>query len=483
MYVPIKVPYAHQEEALRRLRGRRHFGLLMAMRTGKTKTVLDDFGRLEDESKVESLLVIAPAGVYHTWEKAIEDHVSVDLRERMRVMSWVSGRTSESQLKRFLSYDGPRVFLVNIEALSVVKDAKAACVAFLSQRPTMLVIDESTAMKNHRAKRTKFIMEELKPLAAYRRILSGLPTPKSPLDLYTQFTFLDEGIFNCRNYYAFRARYAKMERRFIGGRYIDLVVGYRDVDELARLIAPHSYRVTLEDCYDLPPKIYQRREVPLSKQQKKVYDDVKEYATALLASGDHVSTKLVIDQILKLHQIACGHVTDENGVIHMIPHRRIDALIDLLSEHEGKTIIWCSYDVDIRAVAKAIEEMEATPEQPDKRVPVARFWGGNVSTREEEESAFVNDPNVRYMVATASAGGRGRTWTCADMVVYYSNTYDLEHRAQSEERAQGVDKVRSVLYVDMVAPGTVDEKILAALKAKINMASAITGDDWKEWLE
>jgi SNF2 family DNA or RNA helicase len=143
-------------------------------------------------------------------------------------------------------------------------------------------------------------------------------------------------------------------------------------------------------------------------------------------------------------------------------------------------------------VSLAIEKQELEnrydKDDPRRRVDVdnlkhvARFWGGNRDTREDEERRFLNDPQCQYMVATAAAGGRGRTWTVADLVVYYSNTADLEHRSQSEERAQGVDKVNSVLYVDLIAPGTVDEKMLSTLRRKINMAAAITSDTWREWV-
>jgi len=133
---------------------------------------------------------------------------------------------------------------------------------------------------------------------------------------------------------------------------------------------------------------------------------------------------------------------------------------------------------------------------------VARFWGGNLSTREDEEKRFLNDPACMYMLATPAAGGRGRTWVVADLVVYYSNTHDLEHRIQSEMRAQGVDKVNSVAYVDLITPDTVEgvdkvnsvayvdlitpdtveEKILHCLRNKLSMASVISGDDFRQWL-
>ena len=143
--------------------------------------------------------------------------------------------------------------------------------------------------------------------------------------------------------------------------------------------------------------------------------------------------------------------------------------------------MWCSYDADIQKVAKALEKKYGAG-RPNEFTAVARFWGGNRNSREDEEKKFLNDPRCRFMVATAAAGGRGRTWTVADLVVYYSNTDDLEHRSQSEERPQGVGKTKSVLYADLRVPGTVDDRIVANLRKKINMAASINGDNWREWL-
>lgn len=478
-YVSRHVPWKHQREALDRMAGREAFALLMAMRTGKTKTLLDDWGRMVTNGDCDDLLVIAPGGVYRTWEKAVDDHLPESLRTRVLVHTWKAGANSQGakrELEAFLLVeDQPRILLINIEALSNVERARALCLEFAEQRRCMVAIDESTAIKNPSAKRTKFILRELKPRANWRRILSGLPTPKSPLDLYSQFDFLDSSILGFKTFAGFKARYAITKLIPVGGRNIPIVVGFRPEtnSELGEYIAQHSCRVLLEDCYDLPPKMYSVREVEMTDEQRTIYNEIKEFATASLGDSGHVTATQVITQILRLHQVLCGHVGNEEGEFVEIPEHRTRSLIDLLAEHDGKGIIWCSYDADVRKVSAAIEKEFG---------PTARFWGGNRTTREEEEHRFLNDPECRYIVATAAAGGRGRTWTVADLVVYYSNTADLEHRSQSEERAQGVDKIRSVSYVDLVVPGTVDEKMLKTLRRKITMAAAIHGDNWREWV-
>jgi SNF2 family DNA or RNA helicase len=473
MYRSRLKPYAHQKTALQKLRCQKAFALWMAMRTGKTKVVLDDFGRLADQGEVFDLLIIAPAGAYLTWAGEVEKHFDPDFCAS--VYAWSAQDRKTDRLERFLQLGGIRILLVNVEALSSVKRARDLCEEFLSQRKrySMLVVDESTTIKNRKAERTKFLLKVLGPLAEYRRVLSGLPTPRSPLDAWAQFEFLKPGMLG--KYASFERQYAVTRMIPIGGRKIRIVVGYRRVAELADKLEPHRFRVLLKDCYDLPEKIYVRRIVPLHPDQERVYKDVAKKAMAQLSDGAFVTATAVITQMLRLHQILCGHVVDELGDPHVVPEHRTRELLALLEEHEGKAIIWCSYQHSIEEVTDALREAYGEHS-------VARFWGGNKPTRESEELQFKTNPACRFMVATPSAGGRGRDWSAADLVVYYSSTPDLEHRAQSEDRAQKVGKGSSVLYVDLVAPGTVDEKFLKALREKINLSATITQDTWQEWV-
>jgi SNF2 family DNA or RNA helicase len=469
-YQPLMKARDYQEEASRLMKGREAFALLMAMRTGKTKVALDDFGSLEAEGKASDLIVIAPAGVYRTWLEQVKDHVSLDLQARLLKHVWQAGKAKAAV--GFLAASGrPRILLMNVEALSRPGDARKIALEFTRQNRAMIVVDESTVIKNPQAKRTKFINTELAPLSSYRRILSGLCTPRSPLDLFSQFEFLDWNILGFRSYYAFRARYAIMRNEFFGGRRVMIVSGYRDVEELHALIEPYSFRVPFRP--NIPPT-YSIRDVKLSEEQEKAYKELKEYATTKLSNGSHVTSTIVISQMLRLHQILCGHVKDEQGEEHLINEHRTEELIDLLEEYQGKAVIWCSYDTDIRKVSEALKE--------HFKVNVARFWGGNMNTREDEEKEFKTRDDTPYMVATPDAGGRGRTWDCADLVIYYSSKNNLEHRDQSEQRVQGVDKKRPVDYVDLIVPNTVEMKFLEALRNKIDMAGVINGDNYREWL-
>lgn len=465
-YKPQLKLYDHQAAALRHLEASNAFALLMGMRTGKTAVIITEFGQRFSSGASDQLLVIAPAGVYKTWSRELEKHMPPEVFRKLIIHTWQSGKK--------LPPTNANVFLVNVEALSTMAAAQEACYMFLSRRRTIMVIDESTTIKNPVSKRTKAVMK-LAPLAKHRRILSGLPTPRSPLDLFSQFWFLDPNILGFSNYMRFRARYAVMRKIMVGRRAVQIVVGYKNIEELHRKIMKASFRVRLEDCYDVPPKAYIIRDVPMTKEQQRLYNEIKKYATAQLSSGDHVTANEVIAQIMRLHQICCGHVTDEEGGEHAVPSHRLKELLALLEECDGKVVIWCSYKRDVEAIASALQKEYG-------QESIAVFFGGNKNGREQESLRFETDEACRFMIATPGSGGRGRTWSQAGVIVYYSSTDNLEHRDQSEERASGIGKAERVTVIDLITRGTVEEKILKALRNKIDMAATITGDNWREWV-
>lgn len=492
-YVPKREPRVKQLEALdAHPVGTPAFAYLMAMRTGKTKVTCDDFGRNWAAGLVDDFCVIAPAGVYQTWARwdgnypnqKLVGAITEDWPDTMLAISaihvWESGTYSSGKRKReldtFLKHKGgPRVLIINVEALSTVEMARNLLLEFCRERRVYVAVDESTIIKNPTSERAKFVVKKVAPLAAFRRILSGLIAPRSPLDLYAQFAFLDKRILGHDKYKTFEARYAITQTMDRGGRRFQVVVGHRHTEELAEKIKPYSFRVRLEDCYDMPEPIYQIVRVEMTDEQRKAYREIKEYATTQLSQEAHVTANSVITQLLRLHQVLCGHTKDENGVEHFIPERRTSTLLQFLEGVDGKVIIWCSYDPDIRKVSAALIK-----EYGDGST--ARFWGGNKDTREVEEARFKNLPDCRFMVATASAGGKGRTWDMADINIYYSTTNDLEQRSQSEERPKGVGKTQAILNVDLQVPGTVEEKFIKALRGKIDLATIINGDNYKEWL-
>ncbi len=477
LYIPKRKPRKKQAEASRHIKGCEAFALFMEMRCGKTKVVVDDFGRMLCEGKVLDLLIMAPAAVYHTWVTAIHDDMPDDILKNIKILLWESGKTTPEECEEFLAQAGPRILLVNVEALSVVKDAQVLTFEFVAQRPKKNygVVDESTVIKNPQAERTKIINDVYAPRIRYKRILSGLPTPRSPLDTFEQFRFLDLKILGYQDFKAFSAHYAVTRRIKVGKRSVNIVVGYKNVEELPGKIKDHSFRVLLSDCTDLKKPTYAIREVEMTPQQKRIYADLKEFATAEIKKNKHITATMVVTQMLRLQQVLLGRAVDEHGVTHQLKENRIEGLIDLFNETAEKAVVFCSYDDDIYKIVDALEKEFG-------KGSCARFWGGNRKTREAEEKVFKTKKDCRFMVSTTPAGKFSRDWSVASIVAFYSSTNNLENRMQGESRVLAVGKNKAALYVDFICRSTVEEKLLYAMKNKLKLASAITGDNWKEWV-
>ena len=264
----------------------------------------------------------------------------------------------------------------------------------------------------------------------------------------------------------------------MGARSFRQVVGYQNLEELTDSVGKFSYRVLKKECLDLPDKVYQRREVELTPEQRKVYKELKEYAMAELESHEIVSVTSVLTQILRLHQVVCGFVKHDNGEEVEIKNNRLDELINVLEEVRGKTIIWANYQYDIKRILRTLTDIAGTES-------VATYYGETPDEERQEVIRRFQDPNsqLQYLISNVQTGGYGITLTEANTVIYYSNNYDLEKRLQSEDRAHRIGQTNKVTYIDLVSKGTVDEKIVKALRNKLNLAQEVLGDEkWKDWI-
>jgi SNF2 family DNA or RNA helicase len=365
------------------------------------------------------------------------------------------------------------ILIMNVEALSTDKGVKFA-MKFLNSHKTLMAIDESTTIKTPTAKRTRNIID-LGRMAKYRRIMTGSPVTKNPLDLYTQCYFLDPFHLDHASYYSFRNRYAVMKTMHVRGRSIQVVSKFKNLDELSDTVKTFSDRVLKEDCLDLPPKNFIKRHVTLTPDQKRVYEQMKKQAVAYL-NGKVTSTMTVLTQLMRLHQITCGHFTADDGSIQSVESNRLNELMSILEETEGKAIIWANYQLSVGEIIQRIIKEYGE----DSYV---HYYG---LTSQEDRQDFIrkfqNDPNCRFLIGTPQTGGYGITLTQANTVIYYSNGYDLEKRLQSEDRAHRIGQKKTVTYIDIIAEDTVDEKIVKALRDKINIASEVMGEDLKEWI-
>jgi|TARA_R100001163_G_C5062390_1_gene199471 SNF2 family DNA or RNA helicase len=468
-------PYKHQITALEKSWNKKTFAYFMEMGTGKTKVLIDNMSMLYDKGKIDGALIIAPKGVLGTWyNQELPAHLPKHI-ENVSVM-WqanINKKQKEKLDTLFKTGEDLHILVMNVEAFSTDKGLTFAS-KFLRSHRSLMAIDESTTIKNPKAIRTKNIID-LSEIAKYRRIMTGSPVTKNPLDLYSQCEFLDPDHLDFTSYYAFRNRYAEMKTLHISGRSIQVVSHFKNLDELSKQLQTFSYRVLKEDCLDLPPKIYMKREIELSKEQTKIYEQMRKEALATL-NGKTVTTMTALTQLMRLHQITCGHFSADDGTIQNIKNNRLSELMNIIEEIEGKAIIWAHYQHDVKTIVNEIEKKHGPGS-------VVHYYGKTLpEQRDKAIKNFKNKPECRFFVGTPQTGGYGLTLVSANTVVYYSNGYDLEKRMQSEDRAHRIGQNKSVTYIDIIAEETVDTKIVKSLRKKINIASEVMGEELREWI-
>ena len=470
-------PYGHQLDALEASWDKEVFAYFMEMGTGKSKVLLDNAAILYDKGEINALLLIAPKGVYKNWYDSeipthLPDHVD------KKIVLWKTSDKSIKQTKLlntlFETGSDLRILIMNVESFSSGDGADFAY-KFLSAHPkSMVAIDEATTIKTPTTNRTKKIIA-LRSMCKYRRILTGSPVTKSPLDLYSQCQFLDPWLLGYESYTAFKARHAETKKILVNGRHIEIVTGYRHLQELSDKVVSFSKRILKEDCLDLPAKTYVKHYVELTDEQKKLYKQMKKEAIAFL-NGKMQSTATVMTQFMRLHQITCGHFTADDGTIQDLPSSRLSELMNILENIEGKTIIWSHYTHDVRRIIEEIKKVYGEDSVVD-------YYGAtDTDARSKNIKKFQTNDKCRFFVGTTHTGGYGITLTAGSNMIYFSNGYDLEKRQQSEARIDRIGQTRKMTYIDIMAQDTIDERIVKALRKKVNIANAIMKEDYKEWI-
>ena len=466
-------PFAHQKKALEMSWDKEVFAYFMEMGTGKSKVLIDNIAMLYNAGKIDGALIVAPKGVYKNWfDSEIPAHMPDYIEKKVGL--WRTKPDDKALKPLFATGAELHILIMNVEAFSTKKGMDFA-EKFLSSHKALMGIDESTTIKNPAAKRTKNIVF-LRPLTKYRRILTGSLVTKSPLDLFSQCYFLDPFLLDQSSYYVFRTRYAICRKINVSGRSVEIVVGYRNLGELSEKLKNFSYRVLKDDCLDLPKKTFVKRTVDLTEEQKKLYKQMKQEAIAFL-NGKMVTSATVITQLMRLHQITCGHFTANDGTVQDIKNNRITQLMDVLEEMEGKAVIWAHYRYDIRKIVEAISKKYGEN-------AVVTYYGDTSTDDRQKAIKKIQDPKsaVRFIVGTPQTGGYGITLTGASTMIYYSNGYDLEKRMQSEARIDRIGQEKPMTYIDLIAEDTIDTKIVKSLRNKVNIATEIMGEELRQWI-
>ena len=466
------IPYEHQRNALNQSAEKMQWAYFMEMGTGKTKVTIDNMAYLFFKKQITSALIIAPKSVYTVWETEIQTHLPKAVE--YKIYKWNLDKPKD--FEKLNKTDKLRIFLINVEALST-KRGFNACVEYLRENKLNFVaLDESTTIKNRSAKRTKNILG-LRSLSRIRRILTGSPITKSPLDLYTQCQFLSPELLGFSSYLAFRNRYAEMTDIQVGsGRFISVPKYYKRLEELETKLQQFSTRIRKDQCLDLKPKIRQKRYIELEGEGKKIYEKLRTTALAIVEDST-ISFSNKLTEIIKLHQVCNGFTKNDDGQIMALHKSKLNTLEEILEETDGKVIIWANYIYNIKEIIMFLQKKYGN------NAVVSIYGEVNVENRKKAVERIQKDPTCRFLVGNPTTGGFGLTLTACNTVIYYSNNYNLEVRKQSEDRAHRMGQKGSVVYIDIVAKNTLDEAIMKSLVSKGQIAAKTLGEeDLKDWL-
>ena len=468
MYKYKTKPFEHQRQSLIEGAFPFNFAYFMEMGTGKTKVAIDNAAYLFQKEEIEFVFVIAPNSVYRNWKKEIDFHCPIE--SNIYIWKVTKDKTFKIDPKKIT------FILMNVEALSHASGKKWLEYKLLKHgKSSMIILDESTTIKNLKASRTKAIIK-LGKLAKYKRILTGSPITKSPLDLFSQCAFLDKKLLGYENYTVFKSRYAVMYSIERGGYNIQIPKYYVNLEELEHKLKNFSYRVRKKDCLDLPPKMYVQRHVELPEEQRKAYEQLKASALIVL-QNDEVSYNNKLTELLKLQQVANGFVkTNDGKIVDFKSNAKLKELMSILEESEDKCIIWANYVHNIEMIKKKLEETYG------KDSVVSIYGKDSVEVRNDSVEKFQHNDRCRFLVGTPTVGGYGLTLTAARYVIYFSNSYNLEVRQQSEDRAHRYGQTSQVTYIDLIATDTIDEMVLHNLDNKIELSAKTLGEQVQKWL-
>ena len=477
-------PFAHQLAEFERSKDDLARGIFWQMGCGKSKLTIDTAAHKFFMGQIDAMLVIAPNGVHQNWiTDELPAHLPNDipLKAHAYVSKSAATKWHKKACEELVEFKGLSFLAMSYEAF-MTGEGRRTAERLLHERKVFYVLDESHKIKTPGAKRTKSIVASGRR-AAHKRILTGTPVTNSPFDCYAPIKFLDEGFWKARNFAsfeAFKTYFGVWEQRINGatGQRFNQVVSYKNLDQLSRLVAEISSRVTKEQVLDLPAKLYQKRLFNLSDEQQRAYDRLRDDFLLFLESGETVTAPLVVVRLLRLQQICCGYlpVDDPEGGsarLERFPSNpRLESLMDLLEDVAGKAIVFARFRADVDQVMEKLG------------TEAVRYDGAvGEEDRLRARRRFQNDADIRFFVGNPAVAGTGLTLHAASTVIFYSNSFSLEQRLQAEDRAHRIGQTRNVTYVDLVAQGTVDAKIVRALRNKQDIARQITGDEVREWLQ
>ena len=461
--MPVKArPYAHQQAAFdfacsmfgldgspQRARG---IAFLMQMGCGKSLTAIGTAGMLYQTGKVTRILVVSPLSITGVWQDEFSRYA--DFPYSMTVLKGSSAHREEELSK--IPDEGLQVVVTNYESAWRTEDA------LLAYDADLIIADEGHKMKENRSRQSKG-MQKLGDRARYKLLLTGTVITNRELDVFSQYRFLDSSIFGT-SFYVFRNRYFDMTGY---GNHIPVFRRCMGDDFLQKM---HSiaYRVRKDECLDLPDISEETRYVELEKDAMDRYRELeKESYTEL--NGADVSAVNVLTKILRLSQLTGGHLTDDTGNSSEVSCAKLDALSDIIDtamEEEQKIVI----------MARFVPEMDQIEAMLGKKGIGYACIRGGVKDRDGEVRKFQNEPSCRVFMGQIAAAGLGITLTAAHTMVFYSLDYSMSNFEQAKARIHRISQKNDCLYIYLTAKGTIDGRVLRALRKKQDLAKALVDD-------
>ncbi len=474
-FTPKVQPYEHQTYALDKSGNEKRYALFMEQGTGKSKIVIDNIIQLFLNQEIDGVMITTDKAFYLNWVyDEIPNHMPDWMPIRMNYWDSNANATEKKELAKLLTPqdDVLDIFVINIEALALDRGCEFA-MKFVKMHYTYMVVDEATCIKNHKAKRT-IAATRLGWRAEYRRILTGTPITKGPLDLFAQMEFLETGLSGHKNFLSFKNFYANYRRVEFGNRSYEKIDSYKNLDTLKQHVSTFSYRVLKSECLDLPEKIFENVYVSHTPEQAELYRKLKEEALIEFADQSTISSTSALTTLMKLHQINCGHVKNDDDQIIHIPNNRVATLERIIETIDGKVIIWAHFQEDIRMICAALSKIYG-PES------VVHYYGETtVGERALHLERFKRDPLCRFFVSNET-GSKSLTLVQACYAVYYSYSYKLETWLQSQDRNHRIGQDKNVTYLSMIIRKTVDEAVMKALRNKKDIATDVL-DSWRLFL-
>lgn len=478
-YRHVRDPFPYQKEDFEASRDKEFWGILWEPGLGKSKITIDTASWLFQNGKIDGWVIVAPNGVHRNW---VTDEIPKHLGVPAAMMVWYTAgskkKSTQEVLSRLIHHKGLSILAMSYDA-TMTEDGRNALARFLKARRCLFSADETPRIKNPSAKRTRRLLKAAQ-LAPYRRILTGTPVTNSPFDLYSQLKFLDEKIWEQHGiggYVEFKTMFGVFERGFVGSgqnrREFPKLAGYRNLELMNKILASVSTRRTKDEELQLPPKLYTRRTFELTKRQRTIYDDLREQFIVFLEQGT-VTADLAITRMLRLQQATCGYLPVDNPDHHVLvdidnENPRLELLKELCEDLPHKAIIWCRFRRDVDLIMDALAGR-------------AVRYDGLCSDEQLAQSIDDFRKDKQFFVGNPALGAEGITLTEARTVIYYSNSFNLSQRLQSEDRAHRIGQEHPVNYIDIVAEDTVDQHIAEMLVRKMDLAAMITGDSVRTWL-